>query len=1176
MIIARERCNKILLSFFMLIFLFLVAILFSNKVSAIDYKSINNKALYTGVYNCLPVYLYNGNNNTIIKKGKSVHDILIPNDIYNWGGFVLYGTVNDIVRLPYNSGIEKKNYMGCENVLFGSGSSFSGLLPNVAKEKSGNTKGKITDNNIKQIVEVFAGSDLKGGYDSLNYSAVGNGEKEDDAGRRLIINLSPTNTELCGGGEVYLTKYKYEASKYFQYLAYEDKDPNSGDSFENVGSSLLFPATNGTKFNFSVTPSVNVPDESSAQIYRVCNDKNAAFGVRYDGKNTYTVYSVFDGYMNSGIKITPSTDVKELSGNVSNSVHIEKVEYASVSAGGSYEEYIINYKGDKMPFLRGLSNQTESGFSPWRLYEVSDLKLDDQEVYDLYTYYLNTIFGVPVICEGEDNYDTYKNSLKPVLWAKDKNCGARTVDHVKKISDSVFGVFRNYYFGNTLYSTTVDGRNDGDPSYGIDEVISMLNLLDKNKITNWLEGGSKTGEIGVGSEEDLKTEQPNCANSSGAESLGWILCPVMKVLGDAATGVYEKYVEPSLRVEPKLFTANDGVRQAWETFRNIANFVFIILLLVVIFSQLTGVGIDNYGIKKILPKLIVAAILINLSYVVCMVFVDLSNILGNALKAMFDGFSANLGVPAISISESNAGEVLNKTMNEIGSTALTSVVILGALVAMVGAVWSNPAILLSILVAALGVVISIFFLFILLSVREAAIVVLVAISPLALVCYILPNTKKMFDKWLKLFEGLLIVYPICGLLVGGGNYVSNLLLTVKFSEDGFLPAFTAMIVGIVPIFFIPTVLKGSFTAMGNLGAKISGFGKNARLGAVRRMRNGNLYKNAQQAGLERQTRMRAGLKLNKDGTVSQTTGFRRSLGTIMSGGRRGRQRNALAYQKMVAERGSLEAADEADFMLETETSNEMKRLVASGEINNTSGLQSGLEDALVSGDRAKIRAYTDALTAKGKDGRTAVNNAYFNSREKMSTGAARTFANNILSKHTGDYKTNRRGVYELAKAINGKGTEGELSGFLKTMDKPEFIESIQGKLVEKAKSGSLAGMDNEAFDETFGVWGKNDKGERVITGYAIPEGFSDDEKRAIGENIYNALRNADDMDTKRVANLRALYEQCGYTPDVQNVNVVNRGIGDSAVARNNMHNEYLEQQGTSAAELEEINRRRDK
>ncbi|MBQ3297084.1 type IV secretion system protein [Candidatus Saccharibacteria bacterium] len=376
----------------------------------------------------------------------------------------------------------------------------------------------------------------------------------------------------------------------------------------------------------------------------------------------------------------------------------------------------------------------------------------------------------------------------------------------------------------------------------------------------------------------------NCMNSGGANTLGWIVCPLMDWLGTAANDAYTEYVEPSLQVNPKLFEGgNDGVRGGWETFRNIANVAFIVLLLAVIFSQLTGVGIDNYGIKKILPKLIVSAILINLSYWICLVFVDLSNIVGNSIQALFNGLGSSLGEPSLNIEGVN--------LDSVGST-IVSVGVLGALVATGGAaIWANPAIVLSLLISALGVVIAIFFLFILLTVREAAIIVLIVLAPLAVVCYMLPNTKSLFDRWVKICEGLLLVYPICGLLVGGGSYISRLLLSADFAGGGFLEAFTAMIVGIVPIFFIPTVLRNSFSAMGNLGAKISGLGQRASGSLQGAARNSQAYKNAQEMGRMRQTRIRAGI--NADGSQKQLGRF----GTMIRGGKRNVTRNAAQYLK---------------------------------------------------------------------------------------------------------------------------------------------------------------------------------------------------------------------------------------------------------------------------------------
>lgn len=396
--------------------------------------------------------------------------------------------------------------------------------------------------------------------------------------------------------------------------------------------------------------------------------------------------------------------------------------------------------------------------------------------------------------------------------------------------------------------------------------------------------GGKDDDEGGGS-----SIKETCANQGGAQSLGWIVCPIMELLGDASEDIYAEYVEPALTVNPKLFSDdNESVRHGWETFRDIANILFVILLLIVIFSQLTGVGIDNYGIKKILPKLIVVAVLINLSFVICVLAVDISNILGNSFQALFNGLGDTLPSPEnINIAEKS-------TIS--GSSAegvLVSVGVLGAAVVAGGMMWKNPAIVLSLLVSAVGVFISIVFLFLMLAVREAAVVVLIVISPVAMVCYMLPNAKKYFDRWLKGFQGLLLVYPICGLMVGGGNYVAKLLLTAGFAQEGFFSAFTAMIAGIVPIFFIPTLLKNSFTALGDIGGKIAGLGNRMSSGTTRAMRNTEGYKSLQRAGYARKTRINAGL--DKDGRPTR-------IGAIKAGIAGSSLGRALGYQSLQSAR----------------------------------------------------------------------------------------------------------------------------------------------------------------------------------------------------------------------------------------------------------------------------------
>ena len=442
------------------------------------------------------------------------------------------------------------------------------------------------------------------------------------------------------------------------------------------------------------------------------------------------------------------------------------------------------------------------------------------------------------------------------------------------------------------------------PSAYAEEVDATLPVKKSEQLTTGTTGQKSTGQFlpdqgyfDTGLVEDKAVLMKNddddddgpiktCMNSGAGKSLGWVLCPILEFLSESATKTYNTYVKPSLQIEPALFSTdqfNGSTFKAWETFRNFANIAFIILFIVVIISQITGVGINNYGIKKILPKLIVAAVLVNVSYFICQILIDVSNIVGNSIQSLFEGLANSAELKSIQDDFQIAVASGDKTTELISigaKTTLSSVAIIGA-IAGVGAIIINPAILLSLLVSAIGIVISIFTLFILLSARQALVVVLTVLSPVAFVCFMLPNTKGLFDKWLKIMKAMLLVYPICGLLVGGGDYVSKLILSLASTEsDSFFIALTAMIVGIVPIFFIPKVLRDAFDGVGKLGAKITDYGKSIRGRATSAARSSNFNKEMQRRGMERRTRITAGI--DKNGNARKLG----VVGTLLHGGER--------------------------------------------------------------------------------------------------------------------------------------------------------------------------------------------------------------------------------------------------------------------------------------------------
>ena len=394
----------------------------------------------------------------------------------------------------------------------------------------------------------------------------------------------------------------------------------------------------------------------------------------------------------------------------------------------------------------------------------------------------------------------------------------------------------------------------------------------------------------------------------------------------------------------------------------------------------------------------------------------------------------------------------------------------------------------------------------------------------------LPNTKSLFDKWLKLFEALLLVYPICGLLIGGGNYVSKLLLASGFGDNGIFSAITSVVVGIIPIFFIPTVLRQSFSAMGQLGARISGMSQAARGAATRGMRNSDMYRNARERLQEGATRRRAGI--GRDG---QARDFGR-VRTFMRGGNRGIERaRAQAYQDQMAARNRERLLDTDSYneLISAGAENqavqdEMTRLTHSGAINNIATLQEGLQAALEGdGDAVGIRAYTDALATNGEAGRNAIAEAWAlairnaNQGRGVSDTAARTFGNNILNNHD-SFRTDARSLYDAgAQAAAGNRYGGRFAS----------AEDMRaGQLAMHATAGSMATMDDTEFARTFlggAEYGALDENGNLVGNVDFGQGpgglgLSDEQRNAIGQNAIRALEHSENLDPNRRAYLERI------------------------------------------------------
>ena len=263
---------------------------------------------------------------------------------------------------------------------------------------------------------------------------------------------------------------------------------------------------------------------------------------------------------------------------------------------------------------------------------------------------------------------------------------------------------------------------------------------------------------------------------------------------------------------------NSPVYIIWLYARNITNIVFIIFLMLVIYSQLTGFGISNYGIKKTLPRLIIAAILVNISYILCVAAVDLSNIIGRGLH----DFLSNVATEALSSGAISAD--VNVSFYDVFTTIAAGGVI-GALA--VGLSGGPLGLLLTLIPVILGGIISVIIGLATISLRQAVIILLVAIAPLAFVAYLLPNTEKWFSKWVNLFSQMLFFYPMFSLLFGASKLASWIFMS---SANSMLGVILGLAVQVLPLILALSLMKMAGTVLGGISSALGKLGDKANAG----------------------------------------------------------------------------------------------------------------------------------------------------------------------------------------------------------------------------------------------------------------------------------------------------------------------------------------------------------
>ena len=181
-----------------------------------------------------------------------------------------------------------------------------------------------------------------------------------------------------------------------------------------------------------------------------------------------------------------------------------------------------------------------------------------------------------------------------------------------------------------------------------------------------------------------------------------------------------------------------AVQTGWNIVLQFTNLGFVLAIIVIAFA--TILRIESYGMKKILWKLVVAALLVNFSLVIAGAFISMSATLSDVfIKQALGDNGTNLSIAlGNAIQPQKLGQIQDQGED---------VSIWDGLTAMINWFFEYLAGLFFVIVFTFLAVLAFLTLFIMLLVRIIALMILLIVSPIVWLLWIFPATDKYWKQW---------------------------------------------------------------------------------------------------------------------------------------------------------------------------------------------------------------------------------------------------------------------------------------------------------------------------------------------------------------------------------------------------------------------------------------------
>jgi hypothetical protein len=415
-----------------------------------------------------------------------------------------------------------------------------------------------------------------------------------------------------------------------------------------------------------------------------------------------------------------------------------------------------------------------------------------------------------------NSYDDYNNNAGqvPEYAQMEKDCLARKSGWV---IDSKRASIKTD--GKISYSSQFTGVEAGNYvvcDFIANDCVAFQKEANKIKTVTWDEGNPKATVPDASTDADSAANEPEVACDLAFDlttifSLKWLVCPIVNT-ATFAVGKLEDVINSMLKVDVQdIFDdkdASNAYHKAWNSFRVFALGLIVIAALIMVVSQAAGAEVlDAYTVRKVLPRLLFAAIFIALSWDILEFIYQLSN-------------DAGIGVRTLIYAPFQA---LNKN-NQLGGGSSFVLVMLGTGAAL-GFGWVG---LLSFAVTGL---MAVFVAFAVLVVRKMIILLLVMMAPFAIACYILPGTQKGWGIWKDGVTSTAVVAPI----IFGFIAIGRVFSITSFNAPGI--QIVNQLIGFIAYFAPYFMMALAFRLAGGFVATIGGVVNDRSRGAFDRLKN---------------------------------------------------------------------------------------------------------------------------------------------------------------------------------------------------------------------------------------------------------------------------------------------------------------------------------------------------